>query len=199
MITVRISGRKMEPKRGRHLLLRLVAFCASALLLLAAAGIFLFVAPVGDPRRQADVLLVLAPPGDRLGYAEALMEQGYAETLAISVPFGKNDPASALCDEQRAYSIVCFNPDPVTTQGEARALRGLANEHGWTTANVVTDRSHIQRATVILKRCYEGDLSVTAYRQELPLLSFTNPRDSWAFRYAYELVAFVKVGLNQEC
>lgn len=174
--------------------------CLTALLLWATAGLFLYVAPAMDPPRHADVLFVLAPPNDRMSYAEQLMDQGYADTLAISAPLDQNGSLdSSLCNQKRAYRIVCFYPDPVTTQGEARALQSLSREYGWRSANVLTVQFHAARARVILERCYKGDLSMIAKWQDLPLLSISNPRSSWAYRYAYETAAFVKVGLNQDC
>jgi hypothetical protein len=200
MTSTCISEAKAAPRRRcRRLLLRTVAWCATALLLGAATGLFLYVAPATDAPRYADVLLVLAPQGDRTRYAEQLMDQGYAGTLAISAPEDK-DGSSALCKEKRAYRIVCFKPDPVTTQGEARALQSLSEEYGWKSANVLTAQFHVTRATVLVQRCYKGDLSMIEYRQELPLLVLPYlGRSSWAYHYAYETAAFVKVALNPDC
>jgi hypothetical protein len=127
------------------------------------------------------------------------MDEGYAATLAISDPQDK-DGSAALCQEKRAYKIVCFEPDPFTTQGEARALQSLSEEYGWKTADVLTAQFHVTRARVILQRCYKGDLGMIAYRQELPLLVLPDlGRSSWAYHYMYETAAFVKVALNQDC
>jgi uncharacterized SAM-binding protein YcdF (DUF218 family) len=201
MTSTSISETKAAPRRRRRkLLLRTVVCCSATVLLWVTAGLFLFVAPTMDAPKHADVLLVLAPAGDRMRHAERLMDHGYAGTLAISVPLGyAGNPDSALCNEKRTYRIVCFSPDPVTTQGEARALKRLSREYGWQTANVLTMQSHVARARVILERCYKGDLSMVGYWQDLPLLSLKNPRRSWAYRYAYETAAFVKVALNTGC
>lgn len=192
----RQAGRRRPPKP----FLVTAAWCLTALLLWAIAGLFLYVVPATDAPRHADVLFVLAPPNDRMRYAEQLMDQGYADTLAISAPLDENGSLdSSLCNEKRAYRIVCFYPDPVTTQGEARALQSLSREYGWRSANVLTVQFHAARARVILQRCYKGDLSMIAVWQDLPVLSVSNPRSSWAYRYAYETAAFVKVGVNQGC
>jgi uncharacterized SAM-binding protein YcdF (DUF218 family) len=185
--------------RRRKLFVRTVASCAMVVTLWAVTGVFLYVVPAVDAPRHADVLFVLAPQGDRTGYAEQLMDLGYAGTLAISAPQAK-DGSAALCKEKRAYRIVCFDPDPVTTQGEARALQSLSKEYGWKSATVLTAQFHVTRARVLLQRCYKGELGMIAYRQELPLLVFPYlGRSSWAYHYAYETAAFVKVALNQDC
>lgn len=185
--------------RHRRSLLRTAIWGSSPLLLWTAAGLFLSALPAMDAPKPADVLVVLAPPGDRIKYAEQLMDRGYAGSLAISVPLGNDDPVSALCGARRTYRIVCFSPNPVTTQGEARSLRSLTAEYGWKSANVLTNRSHVPRARVILERCFSGELSMIAFKQDLPLVSFTEPKNSWIYHYAYESAAFVKVTLNQDC
>lgn len=203
--TVLAMARISEAKAPAHsisrkLFLRMAASSAIAALLWAGVSLFLYVAPATDGPRHADVLLVLAPPIERITFAEQLMERGYAGTLAISVPLQEHDGRiSAMCNEKRAYRIVCFHPDPVTTQGEARALQRLSMMYGWKSANVITTQSHITRARIIIERCFKGDLNMVAYWQNLPVLSFTNPRQSWAYRLAYETGAIVKMAVNQDC
>lgn len=190
------TARSTRPKR----LHKFVAFLVVWALLWATAGFFLLVIPATDVPKQADVLFVLAPAGDRVKQAELLMDQDLADTLAISIPLGhEGNPNPAICNERRTYRVVCFSPDPVTTQGEARALRSLSLEYGWKTANVLTMQSHISRARVIIMRCYKEDLRMIAQWQELPVVSLSNPKRSWAYRFAYETAAFVKVATNQGC
>src|SRR5689334_14872552 len=116
-----------------------MAAAAVLALVWAVAGYFLFVDPQADSPRNADVLFVLAPAERSLDYAQELMRQGYAPTLAVSVPLlnsGTNNPA--ICSARRPYRVICFDPDPVTTQGEARALAKLSHKNGWTSAAVLT-------------------------------------------------------------
>lgn len=172
----------------------------SLLLLWAAVGMFLYVVPASDAPKHADVLFVLGPPDSRMTYAEQLMSEGYAGTLAVSVPLDKQGtPDLALCSERRAYRIICFHPEPFTTQGEARELQSLSLENGWKSADVLTAQFHVTRARVIVERCYGGDLSMLAYHQNLPVFSFTMPTGSWVYQYAYQTAAFLKVVLHEEC
>lgn len=201
LINIDNFNAKETTKPFRRTLVSRLAFCVGASVLLwGAIGIQLYVLPATDAPKNADVLFVLAPAGDRMEQAGRLMDQGFGETLAISFPLGQADnPDPAICNESRAYRIVCFSPDPVTTQGEARALRLLSREHSWKSANVLTMQSHITRARLILERCYEEDLRMVAHWQKLPVLSLESPQKSWAYRYAYETAAFIKVALNQDC
>ncbi|MGM7776154.1 YdcF family protein [Arthrobacter sp. KNU-44] len=194
------EARTAPRRRRRKLIISIIAWCVAPVLLWATAGLFLYVAPAADAPKHADVLLVLGPADDRVDYAEKLMDHGYAHTLVVSVPQGvAGSPRLTLCDEKRPYRIICFNPDPGTTQGEARELRTLSEKYGWTSADVLTAQYHVTRARVIVQRCFHGELSMVSYQKDLPLVSSPDAPYSWAYMYAYQTAAFVKVALNQEC
>lgn len=157
------------------------------------AGVFLFVAPVTDDPSPASAVFVLAPAtDDRVERAEDMIARGYADTLAVSVPSSTEGIDPGICHEERPYRVLCFAPDPITTQGEGRALRELSNEYGWQSVNVVTANFHVARARIILQRCFAGDLRMVGYEANL------SP-PSWAYRFTYETAAFVKVAVNPEC
>lgn len=145
--------------------------------------------------------MVLAPADERLPYAEQLMKEGYAETLAISVPRPEDggQPAFDPCAARRPYKTVCFRPKPVTTQGEARALQHLAREHGWETVNVITAQSHVTRARMLMSRCFDGDIRMLAAGKERPIFSTTRIGSSWAYVYLYETAALTKAATRQSC
>lgn len=188
------------PRRKMPLLLRALTATMGLVIVWAIAGIFLYVAPPDDEPANADVLFVLGPPDRRIGYAEELMQQGYAPTLAVSSPVGKDGRyEAAICTAHRSYRIICFNPDPFTTQGEARALKDLSNKYGWKSANVLTAQFHVTRSRVLIGRCYTGGLHMVADRRGLPLFSASNPTYSWAYQYVYQTAAFVKVAIHPNC
>lgn len=152
-------------------------------------------APSVDQPARADAIVVLAPPlpTGRLAYAETLMSEGYADTLVISVPKDSTGVAPThLCTASHPYKVLCFTPDPVTTQGEARAIQRLAEEHNWHSINVVTNDFHVTRARIVIERCYSHELNMLAARQDSSLML-------WAYRFAYETAAFVKVAGEQGC
>ncbi|WAH95922.1 YdcF family protein [Arthrobacter sp. MMS18-M83] len=188
------------PRRKKRPIVMAFAVIAALAIAWGVAGIFLYVAPPSDEPEHADVVFVLGPPDNRISYAEQLMQQGYAPALAVSSPVGKDGKFEAdICAAHRSYRIICFNPDPFTTQGEARALRDLSSQYGWKNANVLTAQFHVTRARVIMGRCYGGDLRMVAYRTGLPLLSLSNPKSSWAYEYVYQTAAFVKVAIHPDC
>lgn len=173
-------------------LLAIVAWGGMALWSWLFAGLFLYVEPAVSSPRPAAVLFVLAPQTEaRVKAAEELMAAGFAETLVLSVPTNGSPPPD-VCKKKRSYPIICFAPDPVTTQGEARALRKLAEDHKWQSVNALTAKFHITRSRIILQRCFEGDLNMVSYEQHLSAMS-------WAYRYIYETAAFAKVAFNPGC
>jgi uncharacterized SAM-binding protein YcdF (DUF218 family) len=111
---------------------------------------------------RADVVVVLSGGlNSRLDPALALMRRDVAPTLAISGAFhGANwKKARKLCRGgygRLRYRVLCFEPTPFSTQGEARAIERLAREHQWTRVVVVTSTFHVTRAHLLVRRCYDG-------------------------------------------
>lgn len=159
------------------------------------AGYFLIVTPVVDRPAQSEAVIVLAPAitSGRLAYAVQLMSEGYGAVLVISLPdseSGTHPPG--VCEANQPYPIICFSPDPVTTQGEARAIQRLSEENQWRTITVVTDESHITRARTLIGRCYSHELNMAAVKQDLP------PR-WWTYRFVYESAALAKASVDWGC
>lgn len=186
-------GLAAHRKRPRPFFLRAAAFCVALVLAWITAGFWLFVMPAADSPQSSDVLFVLGPPDDRIGYAEELMEQGDAGTLAVSSPMDQAGRFTApICQAARSYRIICFYPEPFTTQGEARALQSMSQQYDWSKASVLTAQHHITRARVIIDRCYMGDLRMIRYDTPLSLMT-------WAYLYVYQTAAFIKAALHPEC
>ncbi|WP_147105674.1 hypothetical protein [Nesterenkonia populi] len=107
---------------------------------------------------EADALLVLGPHGARMADADKFMDVGLAETLVIAT--------SGECEDEAAYRVVCFRPDPYTTQGEAIFLRDMAEEHDWDSAAVMTVDHHVTRSRLHMNRCFDGDLYMIGVEAE---------------------------------
>jgi hypothetical protein len=144
----------------RRILLVLAVLVAAWLVACA----FLFVWPhTGSPPAHADVVVVLSGGLDRrLDPALALVRSGVAPVLAISSPNrGKWPKAQSLCAGRTKLPrvrVICFQPTPFSTQGEARAVARLARAHGWSRVVVVTSTFHVTRARMLFRRCYPGKL-----------------------------------------
>ncbi|MEV4987903.1 YdcF family protein [Pseudarthrobacter sp. LMD1-1-1.1] len=159
----------------------------------------LYVIPSVDKPTSSDVLFVLAPSYDRISLAENMMETGFAETLVVSSPTSSESGRPAICDEKLKYKVICFSPEPITTRGEARALRTLSQEYGWDTASVITARFHVSRARLIFQRCFAGDLNIIAIDTTMPVLSLQDPKRTWLYHFAYETGAFAKAAIDPTC
>lgn len=124
-----------------------------------------------DPAHSADALVVFAGGrGERLSKAERLLQQDAAPTLVISNGRDARWPAAnRLCASRQRFEVVCSQPHPDTTRGEARMVGDLAARRGWRSVVVVTSTYHARRARLLLRRCFDGQLQVVA----------AAPREPW--------------------
>jgi uncharacterized SAM-binding protein YcdF (DUF218 family) len=146
--------------RFRPVLLVLAALAAAWI----GATLVLFAWPRTDDPRRADAVLVLSGGrNSRLDPALDLMHRKIAPILVISgagIDEGWRK-ARALCAHgANGFRVLCFDPKPYSTRGEARELARLARRHGWHEVDVVTSRYHVFRARMILRRCYHGGLAM---------------------------------------
>ena len=127
------------------------------------ASLYLFVWHPSDPPGHADAVVVLSGGRDsRLDPAIRLVEHHVAPLLVISG--AGYDPrwrtARRLCAHgAHGYRVLCFDPKPYSTRGEAEAIAALARAHGWRRVDVVTSRYHIFRAGILVRRCYHGHVA----------------------------------------
>jgi hypothetical protein len=127
-----------------------------------AAGVLVQAAT--DTAHPADALVVLAGGrGERLSKALVLLQQQVAPVLVISN--GRDarwQAANQLCASRQRFEVLCPQPDPDTTRGEARMVGDLAARRGWRSVVVVTSTYHARRAQLLLRRCFDGQLQIVA-------------------------------------
>ena len=164
---------------------RFVVLGAVALAVLVLVTARLFVWPSAGSPSSADAVAIFAGGrGERLARAQRLMADGLASNLVIPNGTAPEWPAgNAACREDRPYAVFCPVPDPDTTQGEARAIAGLAQARGWTRVILVTSTYQVTRADLLLGRCFEGDIQ--RVRAHPGLSSF-----AWLRRVGHELLAW---------
>jgi uncharacterized SAM-binding protein YcdF (DUF218 family) len=173
-------------------LLRLV-WIILALLLVAfvAATAVLFVWPSTDRAGHADAVVVLSGGRDsRLDPALELMRRNVAPVLVISGAGldARWKKARRLCREgATGFRVLCFDPNPYSTRGEAQEIARLARSHGWTKVDVVTSHYHVFRARLVIRRCYKGGLAMigTGYPWQTAVLAWFS---EWG-KLAYQLTA----------
>lgn len=162
---------------------RLVLVLALLVAAFVAATALLFVWPSSDPPGRADAVVVLSGGrNSRLDPALRLMERRVAPVLVISGAGydRKWVKARRLCAQgAKTYRVLCFDPKPYSTRGEARAIARLARLHRWNRIDVVTSRYHIFRAGIVVRRCFHGHVAMIGTRY-----SWLDGPVAWAFEWA---------------
>jgi uncharacterized SAM-binding protein YcdF (DUF218 family) len=113
--------------------------------------------PQGMPAR-VDAIVVLAGPGTRLPVGVQLAREGRAPVLVVSqghLGYGGSCPAPIP-----GVRIICFDPDPADTRGEAQYTGQLAKRYGWRSLAVVATPEQATRAWLLFGRCFSGSVYV---------------------------------------
>jgi uncharacterized SAM-binding protein YcdF (DUF218 family) len=160
--------------------------------LFAAVTARLFVFPARGMPAHVDVVIMLDGSGDagRVAAALRLAKERRAPTLLISR--GRFESAHWSCPPPMRYvKVICFNPSPATTKGEAEFIGRLARQHHWTSVTLVTVTPQDTRARLRLSRCFRG----AVYVSTSPL-----PAEQWPYQIAYEWGATLKaLFLQRSC
>lgn len=164
-------------RRRRRILLALLIF----VLAFAAATARLLVWPVQGMPARAGAIVMLAGPGDRLPVAVRLASEHRASVLVVSrghLGYGGPCPSAIA-----GVTIICFDPDPSNTRGEAEFVSRLARERGWRSLALVTTPEQDTRARLLMHRCYAGSVYV---------VTASHAWYVWPYRIAYGWGALVK-------
>lgn len=159
------------------------------------ACILLVAEPTVNRPVRSDAILVLGPPlvDGRLDEALRLAAGHYAGTVVISIGWAKGRQRIPACaNDNPAYRVICFQPQPTTTRGEAEEIGRLARTYGWHSVLVVTSRYHVSRARLIVSRCMPGTVRMIAAPAE-PTLT------GWLYQFAYQTGGFGKAFLHRQC
>lgn len=181
--------------------MRIVIACVVIDVLVLTACLPLYVLPAHDEPRPVDAVYVIGPPTDtRMELAEAMIADGLSDTLVVSLVEDDAEERAAmtraaeLCDSPDAwgFEVLCEQPAPFTTRGEARWMRALVDERGWDSVAVITLTPHLTRTRVIMERCWDGDIAYLDSGESLDPWY-------WVYHFAYQSAAFVKVALERGC
>jgi hypothetical protein len=124
---------------------------------------------------------MLAGPGNRLPVALELAREHRAPVLVVSRGWeGYGGPCPSPVP---GVKLICFDPDPGTTRGEAEALGRMAKQFHWNSVVLVTTRTQDTRARVIAERCFSGSTYVVTAPLSL---------SSWPYQIAYGWGALFK-------
>jgi uncharacterized SAM-binding protein YcdF (DUF218 family) len=173
-----------RPGRRRRRLIR--AGLACALLVFCAATARLFIWPASGMPAHVNAIVMLAGPGPRLNAALRLAREHRASFLVVSRGHdGYGGPCPPAVPQVK---LICFDPVPATTQGEAEFAGRLARKYHWHSVALVTSTAQDSRARQRVKRCFAGDVYV---------VSVGVPWMSWPGEIAYEWGATIKMLVMQ--
>lgn len=167
----------------------MVVIVLVVLTLFAAATARLFIWPTTGMPARVDAIVVPGGQGDRLDAALNLAKEGRARYLVLSQ--GEYVPPQLCGSHISTAMVVCFWPNPDTTQGEAEATARLARQYGWHSIVLLTSPDQTWRAELRFRRCYSGKI----FGVTTPL-----PTYQWPFMIAYQWAATIKAEVvNRGC
>jgi hypothetical protein len=189
-VRVKAAGRRAVAQAGRRrrplaaaLAVLVVGFCA------VTARLFIWPAQ-GMPSR-VDAIVMLNGQGDRLAAAERLAWDRRAPMLVVARGSRFWGHGSGCAARIPGVTVICFDPSPSSTRGEAEYAGRLASRYHWHSVVLVTTPDQATRARIRVGRCFAGKV----YATTTPL-----PVASWPWAIAYEWAAtFKAVVLQRGC
>ncbi len=180
-----IPGSGVVTARNRRRLSRRWRVVLTAALVLFLAFVVatgeLLVWPAQGMPGQVSAIVMLAGPGDRMPVALDLADSRRAPLLVVSQGYnGYSGPCPA---KPPGVTLICFDPDPPTTRGEAEYVGRLARQYHWTSVVVVASRPQATRARLLVQRCFAGQVYIATG----PLAPNT-----WPYQLAYGWGALLK-------
>lgn len=185
----------VRPRRRRIL----GAIAALVVVVVAVWAVWAY-AVIQTPRIDAagpvDAVLVLGGLDGRARTERALelVRAGLTDTVVLSMPVGGQDAlARRTCnDHPTGVTVVCFDPNPSTTRGEAREITRLADERHWTRIAVVTSEFHISRSRLIVGRCFSGTILMLKSNESISAFE-------WAYQWLYQTAGYAKAEILRGC
>jgi uncharacterized SAM-binding protein YcdF (DUF218 family) len=151
------------------------------IVILTVATARLLVWPTQGAPSKVSAIVMLAGSGARLPVALQLASQHRAQVLVVSQ--GYDGYGSPCPPRPPGVQLICFDPVPPTTRGEAEYFGQLAKKYHWTSVVIVTSRAQAFQARMLFQRCFPG----TVYNSVAPV-----PLLSWPEGIAYEWGALAK-------
>jgi hypothetical protein len=163
-----------------------VAALAVVVIVALAATARLFVWPDQGMPPKVGAIVWLDTDVGKLDAALRLARQHRAPFLVISLGTPESGPR---CPPPIAgVRLICFNPSPGTTQGEAEFVGRLARRYHWQSVTIVTTTPQDSRARLRVERCFTGPVYV---------VTTPTPLIYWPYQIAYEWGALTKALLVQ--
>jgi uncharacterized SAM-binding protein YcdF (DUF218 family) len=171
-------------RRRRHLSRawrRILVIALALVLTFAGATAWVLVWPPQGMSARVSAIVMLAGPGSRLPLALQLADQGRAPVLVVSQGFeGYGSPCPP---PPTGIKLICFDPSPASTRGEAEFVGRLAKQYRWSSVVLVVSRPQATRARLLMERCFSGPVYVSTAPLAL---------SNWPYQIAYGWGALAK-------
>jgi hypothetical protein len=177
-------GQRLRMVR-RH---RIAAVLASLVVLFCTATLRLFVWPASGMPQRVDVVVMLNGSGNRLNTALDLAWDHRTSTILISRGskyWGHSDVCAPAIPHVK---VICFDPSPETTRGEAEFAGRMAKRYHWQSMALVATAPQDTRARLRFGRCFGGEIYV---------VNSPFPASEWPYEIAYEWAATIKALIFQ--
>jgi uncharacterized SAM-binding protein YcdF (DUF218 family) len=178
-----------ERRRSPRLRRKIFAAVMTLFVVFAVATARLFVWPAAGMPASVSAIVMLAGPGDRLPVSLQLAREHRAPVLVVSR--GNQGYGGPCPSAVPGVKLICFDPVPGDTRGEAEFIGRLAKQDHWRSVVLVTSRPQDTRARILVGRCFGGSVYVAT----APL-----PVTSWPYEIAYGWGALLKaLALHPGC
>ena len=178
------SAVRAPMRKSRHW--RLVA--VTLVIAVSAATLRLFIWPDQGMPTHVSAIVMLDGPGDRLTTALDLAFQHRAPFVVISRGSPAFGHGSDCAPSIPHVKVICFDPNPSTTKGEAEFVGRLARKYHWQSVALVTITPQDSRGRLRVERCFTGPVYVVTAPLSL---------SAWPYEIAYEWAATVKAYIFQ--
>lgn len=176
------NSRRAERWRKAGLALAVIVTAVSA------ATASLFVWPVQGMPARVSAIVMMDGPGRLLGRTLRLARQHRPAFLVISL--GTPDSSYRCPRPIPGIRLICFNPRPASTAGEAEYVGRLTRRYHWRSVALVTITPQDTRARLRVERCFAG-----------PVYVVTTPPDpsqtNWPYQLVYQWGALLKALILQ--
>ena len=175
----RKPGNTEQPKRRRKGLRYAVIVLVVLLVGFSAITARWFVWPPQGMPAHVDGIVMFNGVGDRLQTVLDLARERRAPVLVIS--YTAEGPhwwtgGSPCAPELTGVKVICFTPDPATTQGEAEFVGRVARQYHWHSIALVATAPQDPVAMLRTRRCFSGKIYV---------VNASFPGSQWPVQVAY--------------
>jgi hypothetical protein len=150
-----------------------------------------FVWPEQGMPARVDAIVMLNGPGNRLDTALELAWAQRAPVIVISRGSAYWGQGSGCAPKIPRVKVICFDPSPSTTRGEAEFAGRLATRYHWHSIVLVAITPQDTVARLRLGRCFRGKIYV---------INASLPAFEWPYEIGYEWASTVKaLFLQRSC